>query len=71
MAGARASDSRIYTQTWLHCTQQIRDGTPLEFFQLLVTESMLDNIVEQTNLYAFQYTNSHTITLRSGVQQWA
>ena len=53
------------------CTQQIGDGTPLAFFQLLVTQSMLDNIVEQTNLYAFQYTNSHTITPRSCVQQWA
>ena len=53
------------------CTQQIGDGTPLEFFQLLVTESMLDNIVEQTNIYASQYKGSHKITPRSRVQQWA
>ena len=32
---------------------------------------MLDNIVQQTNLYASQYADTHTITPRSRVQQWS
>ena len=53
------------------CTQPVGDGSPLHFFQMLVTDDMLDNIVQQTNLYASQYTDTHTITLRSRVQQWS
>lgn len=53
------------------CTQPLGDGSPLHFFSMLVTDDMLDNIVEQTNLYASQYVDTHTITPRSRVQQWS
>ena len=47
------------------------DGSPLTFYQLLVTERMLDDIVKQTNIYANQYIAAHTLHPRSRVQQWS
>ena len=40
-------------------------NTPLDFFQLMVTDVMLDGIVAQTRLYASQFIDSHTINPRS------
>ena len=51
------------------CTQA-PGNTPLDFFQLMVTDVMLDDIVAQTRLYASQFIDSHTINPRSCVQQW-
>ena len=31
------------------------DGSPLHFFQLLITDEMLDDVVSQTRLYASQF----------------
>ena len=45
--------------------------TPIDFFQLFVTDDMLEAIVEQTNLFAQQYIDSHELSRRSRVQQWA
>ena len=43
------------------------DKSPLDFFKLLVTDEMLDHIVEQTNIYAQQYINSTTLPPHSCV----
>ena len=68
----RRSEIPAYTRS-SGCTQPAGDGSPLHFFQMLVTDDMLDNIVEQTNLYASQYTdtNTNTITPRSRAQKWS
>ena len=34
------------------------DKSPLDFFKLMVTDEMLDHIVEQTNIYAQQYSDT-------------
>ena len=52
------------------CTQPARDGTPLHFFQLFITDEILDDVVAQTQLYANQFIVAHTIGPRSRVQQW-
>ena len=51
------------------CTQA-PGNTPLDFFELMVTDAMLDDIVAQTRLYGSQFIDSHTINPRSRVQQW-
>ena len=53
------------------CTQPAGDGSPLQYFKMLVTDTMLDSIVRETNLYATQYISTHTITPHSRVQQWS
>ena len=53
------------------CTQDMTNKTPIDFFQLFVTDDMLEAIVEQTNLFAQQYIDSHELSRRSRVQQWA
>ena len=53
------------------CTQDMTNKTPIDFFQLLFTDDILQAIVEQTNLFAQQYINSHQpLPQRSRVQQW-
>ena len=52
------------------CTHHLTDGTPLQFFNLLVDDAMLDNIVEQTCLYASQFIASNELGPRSRVHQW-
>ena len=39
--------------------------TPLDFFKLLVTDDMLDGIVEQTNVYAQQFMDATSDPSRS------
>ena len=53
------------------CTQDMTNKTPIDFFQLFVTDDILEAIVEQTNLFAQQYIDSHELSRRSRVQQWA
>ena len=53
------------------CTQDMTNKAPIDFFQLFVTDDMLEAIVEQTNLFAQQYIDSHELSRRSRVQQWA
>ena len=51
-------------------TQDMSDKPPLEFFKLMVTDDILQTIVEQTNLYANQFTASHDLAPRSRVHGW-
>ena len=46
------------------------DKSPLDFFKLLVNVSMLDHIVEQTNIYAQQYIDKTTLPPHSRVHGW-
>lgn len=40
------------------CAEDMTGASPLQFFQKMVTDEMLETIVEQTNLYAEQYIDS-------------
>ena len=46
------------------------DKSPLAYFSRFVTQSMLEEIVEQTKLYSEQYRNSNTISSKSRVRRW-
>ena len=50
------------------CNYSCNDATPLELFKMLLTDDILDKIVEQTNLYARQYITSSP---RSRVHGWS
>ena len=52
------------------CNPPRPDATPLELFKMILTDSILDKIVEQTNLYASQYISSHDLPPRSRVHSW-
>ena len=52
------------------CNYSCNDATPLELLMLL-TDDILDKIVEQTNLYARQYITSHDLSPRSRVHGWS
>ena len=52
------------------CTQDMANKNPIDFFQLFVTDAMLEVVVKQTNLFAQQFIDSHDLTRRSRVQQW-
>ena len=41
------------------CTVDMTNKQPVQFFRMLVTEGILENIVHQTNLYADQFFASH------------
>ena len=58
-----------YTQH-LGCTSDMTNKAPIDFFQLFITDTIVESIVEQTNLFAQQYTDSHELSRRSRVQQW-
>ena len=42
----------------------------LDFFQLFVTNDMLEAITEKAKMFAQQYIDSHESARRSRVQQW-
>ena len=44
---------------------------PLWSSKMLLTDDILDKIVEQTNLYARQYITSHDLSPRSRVHGWS
>ena len=52
-------------------TVDMTDKSPLDFFKLMVTDEMLDHIVEQTNIYAQQYIDSTTLPPHSRVHGWS
>ncbi|KAB0805358.1 hypothetical protein PPYR_02328 [Photinus pyralis] len=43
---------------------------PIKFFELFITEDVIDNIVNQTNMYAAQVLVSKTISRHSRLNQW-
>ena len=52
------------------CVLDMSNKEPFDFFNLLVSDSMLDTICQQTVLYSEQYISSNDISRRSRVQQW-
>ena len=46
------------------------DKSPLDFFKMMVTEDMLDHIVEQTNIYAEQYIDTTPLPPHSCIHGW-
>ena len=53
------------------CTSNMDNKSPLDFFKLLVTDDILENIVDQTSLYAVQYfAKQPTIKPRSRLHSW-
>ena len=52
------------------CTQDMTNKSPIDFFQLFLTDNILQMVVEQTNLFAEQFIQSHELARHSRVQQW-
>ena len=55
----------------LGCSKDMSGASPLQFFQQMVSDQMLDNIVEQTNLYAQQYMESTNLPPNSRAHGWS
>ena len=55
--GAGRTPISVFEQP-VGCAEGMTGASPLQFFQQMVTEEMLEKIVEQTNLYAQQYMES-------------
>ena len=53
------------------CSAPVEGNSPLPFFSLLITNSMLQSIVDQTNLYAEQFISSHNLGPHSRARSWA
>ena len=53
------------------CAEDMTGASPLQFFQQMVTEEMLEKIVEQTNLYAQQYMQSTNLPPHSRAHGWS
>ena len=53
------------------CATPVEGESPLDFFSLLLTDSMLHNIVAQTNLSAQQFIESHELAPHSRVRRWS
>ena len=53
------------------CAEDMMGASPLQFFQQLVTDEMLETIVEQTNLYAQQYMESTNLPPHSRAHGWS
>ena len=52
------------------CSASLSGNRPIDYFSLFVNESMLQNIVDQTNLNSEQYIASHTLAPHSRIRQW-
>jgi len=48
----------------------MNNKSPIDFLQLFLTGDLLHMIVEQTNLFADQFIETHELARRSRVQQW-
>ena len=68
--GCSGGDIPEYTCTPGY-TQATGNDSPLHFLKMLVTDTMLDTIVRETNRYATQYISTHTLPPCSRVQQWS
>lgn len=53
------------------CANNMTNATPLQFFQTMVTNEMLDKVVEQTTLYAQQYVERNELPRHSRVHGWS
>jgi len=51
-------------------TAMLSGSRPMDYFSLFVDDSMLHHVVAQTNLYAQQYMESHTLAPHSRKRLW-
>ena len=59
-----------YTQE-AGCSVPLERESPLDFFSLLFSKDMMQQIVTQTNLYAQQYIETHEHGPHSRARQWS
>ena len=52
------------------CSATVEGNNPLSFFSLLINNSILQTIVDQTNLYAQQFISSHDLGPHSHARSW-
>ena len=53
------------------CTATLPENSrPIDYFSLLIDTSILQHVVDQTNVYSQQQTATHTIGPRSRMNQW-
>ena len=52
------------------CTTDMSNKSPLDFFKLLITDAMLQQVVDQTILFAQQHIESQELPPRSRVHRW-
>ena len=53
------------------CSVQVESDKPLDYFSLLITDDMLQHIVDQTNVHAEQFISSHDLAPHSRVRRWS
>ena len=53
------------------CAKDMEGASPLKFFEQMVSTKMMDDIVEQTNLYARQYMESTNLPPHSRAHGWS
>ena len=53
------------------CSASVDGSSPLSFFSLLMTSTILQTIVDQTNLYAQQFIDSRDLGPHSRARRWA
>lgn len=53
------------------CKHNCGKAEPLDFFKMLWTNEILDNIVAQTNLYADQFIAENDLSPHSRARQWS
>ena len=52
------------------CTHNMRDKSPIDFFELLIPDDLLQVVVDETNWFAQQYINTTELSCFSRVQLW-
>ena len=52
------------------CSASLSGNRPIDYFSLFVNESVLQHIVDQTNLNREQYMASHMLAPHSRIRQW-
>ena len=52
------------------CTRDMTDKSPVDFFQLLIPDDLLQVVVDQTNLFAQQYIGATELPRFSRVREW-
>ena len=53
------------------CSVPLPGNRPIDYFSLFVDDSMLQHIVDQTNLYSEQFMASHTLAPHSRIRRWS
>ena len=53
------------------CSTSVEGNSPFAYFSFLMTPTILQHIVNQTNLYADQFISSHDLCPHSRVRWWA